>query len=84
MSLMISINTLVTDVIQTDVPHIFDVPGAENVVHEVFFRTFGDNSTLPQITITAEVDTNKFYYVRFVTPKTFAGLTPRQSSCWFT
>ena len=67
--------TGLTDVIQTDVPHIFDVPGAENVVHEVFFRTFGDNSTLPQITnagVTAEVDTNQFYYVRFVTPKTFA------------
>ena len=67
--------TGLTDVIQTDVPHIFDVPGTENVVHEVFFRTFGDNSTLPQITnagVTAEVDTNKFYYVRFVTPKTFA------------
>ena len=27
--------TGLTDVIQTDVPHIFDVPGAENVVHEV-------------------------------------------------
>ena len=67
--------TGLTDVIQTDVPHIFDVPGNVNVVHEVFFRTFGDNSTLPQITnagVTAEVDTNKYYYVRFVTPKTFA------------
>ena len=67
--------TGLTDVIETDVPHIFDVPGAENVVHEVFFRTFGDNSTLPQITnggVTAEVDTLKYYYVRFVTPKTFA------------
>ena len=64
-----------TDLIQTDVPHIFDVPGTIDVVHEVFFRTFGTNSTLPQITIggvTSEVDTNKYYYVRFVTPKTFA------------
>ena len=67
--------TGLTDVIETDVPHIFDVPGTENVVHEVFFRTFGSGSTLPQITdsgVTAEIETNKFYYVRFVTPKTFA------------
>ena len=67
--------TGLTDVIQTDVPHIFDVPGNEDVVHEVFFRTFGQGSTLPQITnagVTTEIETNKFFYVRFVTPKTFA------------
>jgi len=67
--------TGLTDLIQTDVPHIFDVPGTIDVVHEVFFRTFGSNSTLPQITtggVTSEVDINKYYYVRFVTPKTFA------------
>ena len=67
--------TGLTDVLETDVPHIFDVPGTEDVVHEVFFRTFGTGSTLPQITtggVTAEVNTNQFYYVRFVTPKTFA------------
>ncbi|MFZ9728266.1 MAG: hypothetical protein ACO3CD_04565, partial [Candidatus Nanopelagicaceae bacterium] len=67
--------TGLTDVIETDVPHIFDVPGSENLVHEVFFRTFGVGSTLPQVTtqgVTSEVQTNKFYYVRFVTPKTFA------------
>ena len=67
--------TGLTDVLETDVPHIFDVPGTENVVQEVFFRTFGTGSTLPQITtggVTAEVETNQYYYVRFVTPKTFA------------
>ena len=67
--------TGLTDVIETDVPHVFDVPGNENVVQEIFFRTFGTGSTLPQITdsgVTSEVDTNSYYYVRFVTPKTFA------------
>jgi len=67
--------TGLTDVIETDVPHIFDVPGNESIVHEVFFRTFGSGSTLPQVTnagVTSEIETNKFYYVRFVTPKTFA------------
>ena len=75
--------TGLTDVIETDVPHIFDVPGTENVVHEVFFRTFGIGSTLPQITdagVTAEVDTNKFYYVRYVTSKTFAVFTTKAAA----
>jgi len=66
-----------TDVIQTDVPHIFDVPGSINTVHKVFFRTFGDpnESELPQISsggTNAEVDPNRYYYVRYVTNKTFA------------
>jgi len=66
-----------TDVIQTDVPHIFDVPASADTVHKVFFRTFGDpsESELPQITnggITEPIDINTYYYARFVTPKTFA------------
>jgi hypothetical protein len=66
-----------TDVIQTDVPHVFDVPSTLNTVHKVFFRSFGDpsESELPQITsggITEPIDTNTYYYARFVTPKTFA------------
>jgi len=66
-----------TDVIQTDVPHIFDVPGSINTVHKVFFRTFGDpnESELPQISsggTNAEVNPSKYYYVRYVTNKTFS------------
>ena len=61
------------DVLQTDVPHVFDVPGSVATVHKIFFRTFGSNSTLPQLTSTgAEVDPNTYYYARFVTPKTFS------------
>ena len=67
--------TGLTDVIETDVPHIFDVPGTTGHVQRVFFRTFGTNSTLPQVTnqgVTTEVNPNQYYYVRFVTQKTFA------------
>ena len=61
------------DVLQTDVPHIFDVPASADTVHKIFFRTFGANSTLPQLTSTgAEVDPNTYYYARFVSPKTFS------------
>ncbi len=61
-----------TNVIETDVPHIFDVPGSEQHVHEIFFRTFGDNSELPQIPGGVAVKTNDFYYARYVTEKTFS------------
>ena len=67
--------TGLTDVIETDVPHIFDNPGTQAHVQRVFFRTFGTNSTLPQVTdagVTTEVNPNQYYYVRFVTQKTFA------------
>ena len=67
--------TGLTDVIETDVPHIFDVPGTEGHIQKVFFRSFGDNSSLPQVTdagVTTEVNPNKYYYARFVTQKTFA------------
>ena len=61
----------INDVLQTDVPHVFDVPGSVETVHKVFFRTFGVNSTLPQFS-TGPVDPNTYYYVRYITPKTFA------------
>ena len=66
-----------TDVIQTDVPHIFDVPGSINTVHKVFFRTFGDpnESELPQISsggVNAQINPTRYYYARYVTNKTFA------------
>jgi len=66
-----------TDVIRTDVPHIFDVPTNTNTVQKVFFRTFGDpsESELPQITVNSvsqAVNPNQYYYVRYVTSKTFS------------
>jgi hypothetical protein len=66
-----------TDVIESDVPHIFDVPTNTNTVQKIFFRTFGDSneSELPQITvggINQSVDINRYYYVRYVTSKTFS------------
>jgi hypothetical protein len=66
-----------SDVIQTDVPHVFDVPNSAETVNKVFFRTFGDpsESELPQISIggiSQQIDSTKYYYARFVTPKTFA------------
>jgi hypothetical protein len=66
-----------TDVIQTDVPHIFDIPSSPETVHKVFFRTFGDpnESQLPQISVggvSQPIETTRYYYARFVTSKTFA------------
>jgi hypothetical protein len=66
-----------TDVIQTDVPHIFDVPSSSATIHKVFFRTFGDpsESQLPQISVNGvsePIETNRYYYARYTTSKTFA------------
>jgi hypothetical protein len=66
-----------TDVIQTDVPHVFDVPSSPQTIHKVFFRTFGDPSVseLPQISINGvsqPIDPNRYYYARHITSKTFA------------
>jgi len=66
-----------TDVIQTDVPHIFDVPSSSATVHKVFFRTFGSptESELPQISINGvsqPIQTTRYYYARYVTSKTFS------------
>jgi hypothetical protein len=66
-----------TDVIQTDVANIFDIPSSPDTVQKVFFRTFGDpnESELPQITINSVsevVSTDRYYYVRYVSSKTFS------------
>jgi len=66
-----------TDVIKTDIPHIFDTPGNINQVQKIFFRTFGDpaDSQLPQITVngvSSPVSTTEYYYVRYVSSKTFS------------
>ncbi len=66
-----------TDVIQTDVPHVFDVPSSSDNIHKVFFRTFGDpsESELPQIfdgVASQPINITRYYYARFITRKTFA------------
>jgi len=63
----------VNDVLQTGVPHLFDVPGTGGPVQKVFFRTFGNNSDLPVLSASGvAVDPNTYYYARFVTPRTFS------------
>lgn len=67
----------ITDEIKTDVPHIFDVPGNNNQVQKIFFRTFGDpnDSELPQITVNGvsqPVSTTQYYYARYVSSKSFS------------
>ncbi len=69
--------TGLTDVIETDVPHIFDVPSSSQNIHKIFFRTFGDpaESQLPQIfdgSTSSPVETDRYYYARFASPKTFS------------
>jgi len=65
-----------TDVIRTDVNHIFDIPYSSDTVQKIFFRTLpGSSGTLPQINVggvTQVIDTNKYYYARFITKETFA------------
>ena len=58
--------------IVTDVPHVFDVPGTTDHVQEIFFRTFGDDSTLPELPSGDTVNPNKIYYARYETEKRFS------------
>jgi len=62
-------------VLQTEVPHVFDVPGTGGPVQKIFFRTFGLNSELPQVSGGTFLDPNTYYYARFTTPKTFSVFT---------
>ena len=61
-----------SNVIRTDVPHIFDIPGTADHVQEIFFRTFGDNSTLPELPNGDTVNPNTVYYARYVNEKSFS------------
>ena len=64
----------VTDLIQTDVPHIFDVPSSSDTVQAIFFRTFGEDSEsrLPSIAGGDQLDPNTYYYARYSGAKTFS------------
>ena len=60
--------------IETDVSHIFDVPSASVVPQLVFFRIADDilGSDLPEIAGAGTINTQTYYYARFVTSKKFS------------
>jgi hypothetical protein len=57
--------------VETDVAHIFDVPAVGVTPQLIFFRLGDDTSTLPQ-TASGEVDTNTFYYARYIDKNKFS------------
>ena len=62
-----------SQIITTDINHVFDVPNASVTAQKVFFRTASDiqGSTLPSITGSGQILTNRFYYVKYVSPNQF-------------
>ena len=62
-----------SQIVTTDVNHVFDLPNASVTPQKVFFRVASDiqGSTLPSITGTGQILTNKFYYIRYVSPNQF-------------
>ena len=63
--------------VTTDVPHIFDIPAAGITPQKVFFRVADDiqGSTLPSITGIGQIQTNVYYYVRYINSKQFSVYT---------
>jgi hypothetical protein len=59
--------------IETDVAHIFDLPNASVTPQKVFFRVAEDilDSELPQISGQGTVDSQQYYFARYVTNKKF-------------
>ena len=60
--------------IETDVAHIFDIPSASVTPQLVFFRVAEDilGSDLPEIAGAGTINTQTYYYARFVTSKKFS------------
>ena len=59
--------------IETDIPHVFDVPVANVPAQQIFFAISGDaNSQLPTIAGAGDVPTNVYYFPRFVTKTKFS------------
>ena len=60
--------------LETDVAHIFDIPSASVTPQKVFFRVAEDilGSDLPEIAASGTIDTQTYYYARFVTSKKFS------------
>jgi hypothetical protein len=60
--------------IETDVAHIFDIPSASVTPQLVFFRLAEDilGSDLPEIAGAGTINTQTYFYARFVTSKKFS------------
>ena len=59
--------------LETDIPHIFDVPLPNVPAQTIFFRTSSDaNSLLPDIAGGGPVETDVYYYPRYVTKTKFS------------
>ena len=60
--------------IETEVAHIFDVPAAGVEPQKIFFRVASDivGSNLPEISGSATINTQVYYYARYVTNEKFS------------
>ena len=59
--------------LETDIPHIFDIPLPNVPAQQIFFRTSSDaNSALPEIAGSGSIPTDVYYYPRFVTKTKFS------------
>ena len=60
--------------IETDVSHIFDVPAAGVEPQKIFFRVASDivGSNLPEISGSSTINTQVYYYARYITSKKFS------------
>ena len=60
--------------IETDVAHIFDLPSNSVTPQLVFFRVANDilGSDLPEIAGAGTINTQTYYYARFISPKKFS------------
>lgn len=60
--------------IETDVAHIFDLPNGAVTPQKVFFRVASDivGSDLPEIAASGTIDTQTYFFARYVTSKKFS------------
>ena len=59
--------------LETDIPHIFDIPLPNVPAQQIFFRTSSDaNSALPEIAGGGAIETDVYFFPRFVTKTKFS------------
>ena len=59
--------------LETDIPHIFDIPLPNVPAQQIFFRTSADaNSALPEIAGGGAIETDVYFFPRFVTKTKFS------------
>jgi hypothetical protein len=60
--------------LETDVSHIFDLPSASVTPQKVFFRVAADivGSDLPELAGLGTIDTQTYYYARYISSKKFS------------